>query len=94
MKEVNDLENPNYHDDSVSYCLYTRFISEFGIFALLLGLYYLYYLAKQSSLSYRYHYLLITLYLYLQFESFSFYALWLYIAVMLFTRSPKTRVWF
>lgn len=94
MKEVNDLENPSYHDDSVSYCLYTRFISEFGILALLLGLYYLYYLAKQSSLGYRYNYLLITLYLYLQFESLSFYALWLYVIVMLFTRSPKARVWF
>ena len=83
MKEVNDLENQNYHDDSVSYCLYTRIISEFGIFALFLILFYLYKLAKNSSFEYKFHYLLIILYLYLQFESLSFYAIWFYIATML-----------
>ena len=82
MKEVNDLENQNYHDDSVSYCLYTRIISEFGIFALFLILFYLYKLAKNSSFEYKFHYLLIVLYLYLQFESLSFYAIWFYIATM------------
>ena len=97
LKEVNDLIDPNYHDDSVSYCLYTRVISEFGIFALLFGLFYLLRLAQKSSLDYKYFYLLIILYLYLQFESLSFYALWLYIAVMLINQlapnldqKPKT----
>jgi len=83
LKEINDLENPNYHDDSVSYCLYTRIISEFGIFALLLFVFYLILLAKNSKLFFRYHYLFIILYLYLQFESLSFYAIWLFIAIML-----------
>ena len=83
LKEINDLESPNYHDDSVSYCLYTRIISEFGIFALLLFVFYLILLAKNSKLFFRYHYLFIILYLYLQFESLSFYAIWLFIATML-----------
>ena len=86
LKEVNDLENPNYHDDSVSYCLYTRIISEFGIIALFLFVFYLIYLAKSSRLAFRYHYLLIIFYLYLQFESLSFYAIWLFIASMLVTK--------
>ena len=89
MKEVNDLANPEYHDDSVSYCLYTRIISEFGIFALLLGLFFLYDLARKSTLDYKYHYLLILLYLYLQFESLSFYAIWLYIAIMYLNTSKR-----
>ena len=86
LKEVNDLKNPNYHDDSVSYCLYTRIISEFGIIALFLFVFYLIYLAKSSRLAFRYHYLLIIFYLYLQFESLSFYAIWLFIASMLVTK--------
>lgn len=89
MKEVNDLANPEYHDDSVSYCLYTRIISEFGIFALLLGLSFLYNLARKSTLDYKYHHLLILLYLYLQFESLSFYAIWLYIAIMYLNTSKR-----
>ena len=88
MKEVNDLANPKYHDDSVSYCLYTRFVSEFGIFALLIGLFFLINLARKSFLPYKYHYLFIILYLYLQFESLSFYALWLYLAILFL--SPKS----
>ena len=91
LKEVNDLANPNYHDDSVSYCLYIRIISEFGVFALLISLIYLVLLAKKSQLDYRYVFLLSILYLYLQFESLAFYAVWLYIATMIVSRDSSSK---
>lgn len=89
IKEVNDLGNPNYYDDSVSYCLYIRFISEFGLIIFILVLKWLIDITKNSKIKYKYEYLLITLYLYLQFESYAFYALWIYIIAMLQTQQKK-----
>ena len=86
VKEVNDLGNPNYYDDSVSYCLYIRFISEFGLLMFICVLIWIIDITKQSKMNYKYEYLLITAYLYLQFESYAFYALWIFILAMLHTR--------
>lgn len=86
-REVEDLNNQNlnYHDDSASYSLYTRMISEFGLILTAVALIYLVYLTKNSALPQRWLYLLVILYIYIQFESLGFYAIWIFIVTMLFT---------
>lgn len=86
LDEVIGLGDQNFSDDSVSYCLYTRFISEFGIIMFIIAIVYVLKITKNSEFKYKYPYLLITLYLYIQFESYAFYSLWLFILVMLYTK--------
>lgn len=85
VKEVIELGDPNYIDDSVSYCLYIRFISELGFIMLIIACAYIFKITKNSKFRCKYSYLLITLYLYLQFESYAFYSIWLFILIMLYT---------
>lgn len=89
--EVRMLGNPNYTDDSVSYCLYIRFLSEFGLILLVVAGMYIYEITKNSSLKYKYSYLFIILYLYLQFESYAFYAIWLFILIMTYTKNTEKK---
>ncbi len=91
MHEVEELADPGYNNDSASYCLYTRIASEFGIISLVAFLIFLFYITKQSNFSYRWELLLTTLYLYVQFESYAFYTLWIFMAIMLFTYKEKTK---
>jgi len=86
-REVDDLDKRSvtYHDDSASYSLYTRFISEFGLILTAIAIAYLIKITKDSRLPQRWLYLSVILYLYVQFESLGFYALWLFIVTMLFT---------
>jgi len=89
LKEVKELADPNFNDDSVSYCLYIRFISEFGIIILIMFSVYVAKLFKNSVFKYKWEILLIILYLYVQFESYAFYSLWLLIVILKFT--PKIK---
>ena len=87
LREVEALDNKAilFHDDSVAYSLYIRFISEYGLILALIGLTYLFMITKRSLLPQRWLYLIIILYIYVQFESLGFYSLWLFIVTMLFT---------
>ena len=89
LDEVVGLADKNFNDDSVSYCLYIRFISEFGLIMFIIAIMYLLKITKNSNLKYKYPYLLITLYLYLQFESYAFYSIWIFILVMYYTQKQK-----
>lgn len=86
VREMEELGNPEFNDDSVSYCLYIRFISEFGLIFLVLVMYYLIKITKESSFKYKWPYLLMVLYIYLQFESYGYYAIWIYILAMYYTK--------
>ena len=80
--EMEQLANPNFTNDSVSFCLYTRVISEFGIVFLIIAITYIYQLSiKSNNLLFR-NYVWILLYIYLQFESYAFYTIWLYIVLL------------
>lgn len=79
LDEIIELGDPNFNNDSVSYCLYIRIISEFGIFMFIIVMYYLISLSIKSRSKLCKIHLIIMLYLYLQFESYAFYALWIYI---------------
>ena len=85
LKEMLELSAPDFNNDSVSYCLYIRFISEFGIILLFALFIYIKKLVKNSQFKYKWELLFITLYLYVQFESYAFYSLWLLIAILKFT---------
>lgn len=89
MDEVKGLGNTSYTDDSVSYCFYARFISEYGLILLIILIFDIIKLTKRSSFKYKYPYLLIIAYLYLQFESYAFYALWLFILIMMYTEKKR-----
>ena len=91
MREVYQLIDPDYNDESASYCFYTRIISDFGLIAFVLFMWLLIKMTKNSSFEYKWEYLFVILYLYLQFESYAFYALWLFIAIMYFTRKKYNR---
>jgi hypothetical protein len=90
MREVEDLGNKvSFHDDSVSYSLYTRMISEFGLIMTIIAIVYLFKITKKSCLPQRWLYLSVILYIYVQFESLGFYALWLFIATMYYTNKDS-----
>lgn len=91
LTEVIELGDLKYNDDSVSYCLYIRLISEYGFILFVVLILYLYRITKESNFKYKWPYLLIILYLYLQFESLAFYALWLYINVIVYTKNTKLK---
>ena len=82
LREMEELANPNFTSDSVSYCLYTRIISEFGIIFLIVAIVYLYKLSRKSNNLYLRNYIWVLLYIYLQFESYAFYTIWLYIVLL------------
>ena len=90
-REVDDLDNKSvtFYDDSVSYSLYTRMISEFGLIMTIVAIIYLAKLTKSSLLPQRWLYFAIILYIYVQFESLGFYALWLFIVTMMMTSEDK-----
>ena len=87
VRETEQLADPEFSDDSVSYCLYIRFISEFGLIAFLIVLYYIIKVTKESSFKYKWPYLLTVMYIYIQFESYAFYAIWIYLLCMYYTKS-------
>ena len=91
VSEVLGLAEPGFKDDSVSYCLYIRFISEFGIIFFLISSLYILKITKNSNFNYKYTYLSIILYLYVQFESYAFYSIWMFILVMLYTKNKKEK---
>ena len=78
-REIEEL--PYIETDSISYCLYTRMISEIGIVMTIIAIYYLFYLAIKGKNRMFLVYLFILLYLYIQFDSYAFYTIWLYIVV-------------
>ena len=90
-REVDDLDNKSttFHDDSVSYSLYTRMISEFGLIMTVIAIAYLVDITRKSRLPQRWLYFATVMYLYIQFESLGFYALWLFIVTMLFTNKEE-----
>lgn len=79
-QEIEEL--PYIETDSISYCLYTRMISEFGIIMTMIALCYLFYLAKKGKNLVFMVYLFVLLYLYIQFDSYAFYTIWLYIVML------------
>lgn len=81
LKEMNELADENYTNDSVSYCLYTRIISEFGLVYLIAFIGYLYHISRKVQNKFLRNYIFILLYLYVQFESYAFYTIWLYIVM-------------
>ena len=89
IKEMEELADPEFTDDSVSYCLYIRFISEFGLILFILTIYYLIKITKSSSFKYKWPYFFMILYIYLQFESYAFYAIWIYILAMHYTKNKQ-----
>lgn len=91
LKEIRQLGNINYTSDSVSYCLYIRVISEYGFILCILAIAYLISLVKKSNFPYKWAYFLTILYLYIQFDSLAFYALWLFIVTIIYTKEPKER---
>lgn len=80
--EMEQLANPNFTNDSVSFCLYTRVISEFGIVFLIIAITYIYQLSIKSNNLFFRNYVWILFYIYLQFESYAFYTIWLYIVLL------------
>ena len=89
MREVNDLGNENYLDDSVTYSLPFRIMSEYGIIMFFIALLYLIQVTKTSHFQYKWLLFAIIIYLYVQFESLAFYSLWLFIVIMKNTRRLK-----
>ncbi len=91
MREVDALDNKHtdFHDDSVAYSLYIRFISEYGLIMMIVAIVYLFKITKDSRLPQKYLYLAVILYIYIQFESLGFYALWFFILTMLFTNRKE-----
>lgn len=91
MREVDalDKDRTDFHDDSVAYSLYIRFISEYGLIMAIIAIAYLFRITRNSRLPQNYLYLAVILYIYIQFESLGFYALWLFILTMLFTSKKE-----
>ena len=90
-REVDDLDkrSTTFHDDSVAYSLYIRFISEFGLIMSIIAIIYLVKITKESVLPQRWLYFIIIMYIYVQFESLGFYAIWFFIVTMLFTKKSE-----
>lgn len=84
--EVRELGDSEFNDDSVTYCLYIRFISEFGLIFFIGVLWYLIKITRESDFKYKWPYLLSVMYIYLQFESYAFYSIWIYILCMCYTK--------
>lgn len=89
MKEVNELGDPNFNDDSVSYCLYIRMISEFGLIIFCFLAFYLLKRFKNSTFKYKWPLLFTILYLYTQFESYAFYSMWILILILNVTKKER-----
>ena len=89
VREVNELGDPNYNDDSVSFCLFIRIISEFGVIIFLFLAFYLLNRFKNSTFKYKWPLLLTTIYLYMQFESYAFYTMWILILVLNVTKKER-----
>lgn len=81
ITEVNQLAG-TVSNDNVSFCMYTRIISEFGIVLLIVAIVYLYVLSIKSDNYFLKNYIWILLYLYIQFDSYAFYTIWLYIVLL------------
>mgnify|MGYP004530602215 FL=1 len=82
MHEIIELGKKDYYDASVSYCLYIRIISEYGILMFIAIIYALVNKIKDSKFKYKYEILFVLLYLYLQFDSYAFYSIWLLIFII------------
>lgn len=81
-QEVRSIGKDDFTDDNVSFCLYVRIITEFGIFLSIYLLIYLINLNKYIDKENLFKlYLPIMLYLYIQFDSYAFYSLWIYIVI-------------
>ena len=82
VHEIITLGKKDYYDASVSYCLYIRLISEYGIIMFIAIIYALVNKIKDSKFKYKYEILFVLLYLYLQFDSYAFYSIWLLIFII------------
>ena len=91
VREVDalDKDKTDFHDDSVAYSLYIRFISEYGLILTIVAIVYLIRITKDSRLPQRWLYFAVILYIYVQFESLGFYALWIFILTMIFTNKKE-----
>ena len=91
MREVDalDKDRTDFHDDSVAYSLYIRFISEFGLIMTIIAVAYLFHITRDSRLPQKWLYLAVILYIYVQFESLGFYAIWIFILTMIFTNKKE-----
>lgn len=91
LREVDalDKDKTDFHDDSVAYSLYIRFISEYGLILTIVAIVYLIRITKDSRLPQRWLYFAVILYIYVQFESLGFYALWIFILTMIFTNKRE-----
>ena len=84
LKGVN-IKYKNTTEDNLSFCLYIRIISEFGI------LFFLYLIIKyvriywKSDFKYKLPLTLIVAYLYIQFDSYAFYSIWLLLLMLILT---------
>ena len=89
-KEIDELGGINESDDAASYSLYTRMISEFGLIMTIIAFTYLVIITDRSRFPQKWLYFSIILYLYVQFESLGFYAIWLFIIIMTYTKGDLT----
>lgn len=80
--EIEQIANPNNFSSNASFCLYTRIISEYGIIVFVLLAIYISISMIRSNFKYKYELLIILLYLYIQFDSYAFYTLWIFMAVL------------
>ena len=89
-KEIDELGGINESDDAASYSLYTRMVSEFGLIMTIIAFLYLVIITDRSRFPQKWLYFSIILYLYVQFESLGFYAIWLFIIIMTYTKGDLT----
>lgn len=74
-----------FRNDNSTFCLYIRLISEFGIIVVGLLLFKFIKIFKNSKFKSKIPLVLIGMYLYIQFDSYTFYTLWLILAVLVLT---------
>ena len=90
LKGVN-IKYKNTTEDNLSFCLYIRIITEFGI------LFFLYLIFKyikiywKSDFKYKLPLTLIVAYLYVQFDSYAFYSIWLLLLMLILTRKGGSK---
>lgn len=82
LTEIEEIANTENFNSNASFCLYTRIISEYGIIVFILLATYISILIIRSNFKYKYELLIILLYLYFQFDSYAFYTLWIFIAIL------------
>lgn len=82
VAEIDALGDSSFYDSSVSFCLYIRLISEYGIIVFISIIYLVIKKFKTVDFKYKWEMLIILLYLYLQFDSYAFYSWWIFLFVI------------